>query len=335
MYPLSLSYIIPFYKGEETIIKALDSIYSIDIPESDFEVIIVDDMSPHPAINILKSYCEQHSNLRIIRHKQNKRQGGAKNTGIHFAKGEYVAFADQDDYIIPHCILKALQFSVINHLDMLSCRYSVCYEDSSVKEFGINSPNNMVVSGKEFCEKHFNTGVSLAPWAYLYRREFLLNVAHPFEEHVVMEDSDWIAWHLIHAEKIGYYKHSIYTWVMNPNSITHSNHYINRADWIKFGYRKIRDAKLYASYSSTFSHIMAQDGYENIKGGFMKLWQVDDYAKFYNHIGVNVMQELQKIEWKQPVKFMIHYPMATCRILFVLGSILKGINNVRHKIIKL
>ena len=66
MYPLSLSYIIPFYKGEETIIKALDSIYSIDIPESDFEVIIVDDMSPHPAINILKSYCEQHSNLRII-----------------------------------------------------------------------------------------------------------------------------------------------------------------------------------------------------------------------------------------------------------------------------
>ena len=330
-----VSFIIPYYSGEKTIFTMLDSIFAMWIKTEEFEIIIVDDCSPISAESVLYEFVAAHSNVRIIRQQTNKRQGGAKNTGIRAAKGKYIVFADQDDIIHSRNMCAALEVALQNDVDMLSCHYNVLNEDGTMHEEGIKQGEGMMISGKEFCECYFFSGYNLAPWANLYKRDFLLRVARPYEENVVMEDSDWIAWHWIHADKIGIFNQPIYIWVMNPNSITHSNHYINRADWIKFGYRKIRDAKLYASYSPTFSHIMTQDGYENIKGGFMKLWKVDDYAKFYNHIGVNVMQELQKIEWKQPVKFMIHYPMATCRILFVLGSILKGINNVRHKIIKL
>ncbi|MGN0239597.1 MAG: glycosyltransferase family 2 protein [Paludibacteraceae bacterium] len=331
MVQIKLSYIIPFYNGQDTIYSALNSIYTIDMEEENFEVIVVDDKSPVPASENLETFSSQHSNLRIIHHTQNKRQGGAKNTGIKVAKGEYIAFADQDDIINPLQIRAAYNFASTNQLDMLSCRYSVHYEDDSMKEYGIDSPDGMTVTGKEFCENHFFAGVNLAPWSYLYRREFLLQVSRPFEEHVLMEDADWIAWHLIHANKIGYYKHSIYTWIMNPSSITHSSHFLHKADWIKMGCRKIRDAKLYQNISPVFSDLMTFDGRENIRGGFMRLWKVDCYSKFYKHLGPELMKDLGAMEWNQPVAFMIRYPKLTCAFLYIIGPILKIIKSIRQK----
>ena len=50
-----LSYIIPFYNGQDTIRRALESIYAIDVEERNFEVIVVDDYSPQPAEEALKA----------------------------------------------------------------------------------------------------------------------------------------------------------------------------------------------------------------------------------------------------------------------------------------
>ena len=201
-----------------------------------------------------------------------------------------------------------------------------------MREDGIQTGEGKIMSGKEFCENHFVTGYNLAPWANLYRREFLLEINHPYEENVVMEDSDWIAWHWIHAEIVGVWNSPIYTWVMNPDSITHSTHYIHKADWIKFGYRKIRDANLYVSLSPIFSNIMKLDGKENIRGGFMKLWKTDNYSLFYEHIGNDILAELNKMDWNQPVKGMIAHPKHASFVLSIIGPILKTINIIRHKI---
>ena len=281
---MQISYIIPFYNGQDSIRQCLDSILSIDLPKSDYEIIIVDDCSPVSAQSILAEYIAKYSNIQIVRHEVNKRQGGAKNTGIRLAKGQYIAFADQDDTIIINNSLIALEHAIDKQVDMLACHYTIQKENGQMVEHGINNGDKQVLSGKDFCEQYFVTGYNLAPWANLYRREFLLQVARPYEENVVMEDSDWIAWHWIHADKVGILNIPIYTWVMNPTSITHSQHYINRADWIKYGYRKICDAHSYKSKSSKFSEIMENDGRQNIIGGMKKIWKVDNYFKFYQHL---------------------------------------------------
>lgn len=330
--PILLSYIIPFYNGEDSILRSLDSIYAIGLPIEDYEVIIIDDCSPTRAKDVLQEYVQTHPNLQIIRHAYNKRQGGAKNTGIRAAKGEYIAFADQDDEVVSANVIKALRFAIDNKVDMLACHYYIKKEDGTMREDGIQTGEGKIMSGKEFCENHFVTGYNLAPWANLYRREFLLEINHPYEENVVMEDSDWIAWHWIHAEIVGVWNSPIYTWVMNPDSITHSTHYIHKADWIKFGYRKIRDANLYVSLSPIFSNIMKLDGKENIRGGFMKLWKTDNYSLFYEHIGNDILAELNKMDWNQPVKGMIAHPKHASFVLSIIGPILKTINIIRHKI---
>ena len=335
---MKLSYIIPFYNGQDTIHHCLDSIIAINLPANEWEVIVIDDCSPINAESVLGEYIKKYSNIHIIRHKVNKRQGGAKNTGIALAKGEYIAFADQDDTIIPHNSEKALHFALQHKVDMLACHYTILHENGNIREYGIDKGDEQVMSGKEFCEQYFQTGYNLAPWANLYKRDFLQKIARPYEENVVMEDSDWIAWHWIHANIVGVLNIPIYTWIMNPTSITHSQHYINRADWIKYGYRKIRDAKLYHNISPTFAQTMTEDGRMNIIGGMKKVWKVDNYYKFYRHLDgaphTYTLRELQKMEWPGIVRILIQHPTLSIIIIYPIGSMLKIINYAKHKFFK-
>lgn len=332
---IKISYIIPFYNGQNTICQCLDSILSIGMIKSEFEIIVVDDCSPIPATKVLKEYLKTFQNIHVVRHNINKRQGGAKNTGISISKGLYIAFADQDDVIMPYESTSALNYALQNDVDMLACHYKIRKEDGEECEYGIEKGNKQIISGKEFCEEYFTTGYNLAPWANLYKRDFLLNLNRPYEENVVMEDSDWIAWHWIHANKVGVLNIPIYMWIMNPNSITHSLHFINRADWIKYGYRKIRDTQFYRSKSIIFANTMYEDGRQNIISGMKKIWKVDNYYKFYHHLRVdNTLKKLQEINWPYIVKILIKYPNLSCVFLYPIGSFLKLINYARYKIFK-
>lgn len=327
---IKLTYIVPFYNGYDSIQRSLDSIYAIGMSEDEWELIIVDDKSPVPADSLLKDFVSRHANIRVVRHEVNKRQGGAKNTGIRLAKGQYIAFADQDDVIQAENARAALEFAITHDVDMLACHYTIQKEDGMLREDGLNSVDGELMSGKKFCEMYFNSGYHLAPWANLYKREYLIRIARPYEENVVMEDSDWIAWHWIHADKVGIFNKSIYTWIMNPGSITHSTSYINRADWIKFGYRKIRDARLYKDLSPYFADLMEKDGEHNINGGMKKMWQVDNYRMFYRHLG-DTLQQIQKMEWRGLVNVLICYPVLSLCMLYPIGSVLKCVNYARHK----
>lgn len=325
-----ISFIIPFYNGQETIKRCIDSIFAIGLSNNDWEIIVVDDCSPIPAIDVLHSYLAKHVNIRIIRHKINKRQGGAKNTGISLARGKYIAFADQDDIIIANSYTGALNFALQHNVDMLACHYTVLQENGKCYEYGINKGNLLKMTGKEFCEQYFQTSCNLAPWANLYKLDFLKRIAHPYEENVVMEDSDWIAWHWIHAKYVGVFNYSIYTWIMNPSSITHSQHYVNRADWIKYGFRKVRDAQLYSNLSPKFAQTMLEDGKMNIVGGMKKVWKVNNYCKFYSCLK-SILPELQQMNWSGIVGFLINYPNLSLICLYIVGIPLKFISNVRNK----
>lgn len=320
---IQISFILPFYDGADTVFSALGSINAMHMNPSDLEVIIIDDCSPISAESILYNYVEANPNVRIIRHETNKRQGGAKNTGIQAAKGAYIAFIDQDDVINPNHMQTALDFAIQKKVDMLACHYYVKQKDGELREEGAEKGNGELMSGKYFCEHYFQTSYNLAPWANLYNRDFLSRIARPFEENVVMEDSDWVAWHWIHAKKVGIYNKPIYTWIMNPLSITHSQHYINRADWIKYGYRKIRDSKTFANISPAFSKIMLADGEYNIIGGMKNAWKVDNYRLFYRHLEP-ILPALQKMKWPGLVKILINYPVLSVLILSILGPILKS-----------
>ena len=111
----TFSIIIPVYNGHDVIGRALDSIYSQGLSMDDFEVICVDDCSPTTNTwNTLNSYTYSgiHPvNLKLFRHAVNKRQGGARNTALNHAEGEWILYLDQDDCFIGDG-LKHLRLSI-------------------------------------------------------------------------------------------------------------------------------------------------------------------------------------------------------------------------------
>lgn len=327
---MTLSYIIPLYNGTKTICKCLDSIYSSNIAVDDFEVIVVDDCSADGSVAIVERYALSHPNLRIIRHSKNKKQGGAKNTGIREAHGKYIVFADQDDEILSETQNEVLEIARKQNADMISFQWMELRGNELRTCFTRNTTEKHY-SGVSFCEEVFNPSDSLGPWSYLYRREYLLRQQHPFAENVLAEDADWIAWHLIHATEIYRAEIPIYKWIRNGESITHSTSWQFKADWVLFGLRKIEDAKQYINLSRKFSQVMHDDGVYNIESSFHTLWKIDKYKPFFEKISGNTTTRLNNMSWSAMTSFILRHPKLSCLLLSFIGPVLKTAKQIKHR----
>ena len=100
---MRFSLIVPVYNVADYLQKCIDSILKNDC--SDCEIILVDDGSTD---GLSSEICDRNASAypHLIRtiHQQNKGLGGARNTGIQQAKGEYLFFVDSDDTIAPNAL---------------------------------------------------------------------------------------------------------------------------------------------------------------------------------------------------------------------------------------
>ncbi|PBB06458.1 glycosyltransferase family 2 protein [Salimicrobium humidisoli] len=87
------SVIMPCFNKEKYIYDALESV--INQSFENFEVIIVDDGSTDNSLNVVSTIDDKR--IKIINQK-NEGVSAARNRGIKFAKGEYIAFLDADDF---------------------------------------------------------------------------------------------------------------------------------------------------------------------------------------------------------------------------------------------
>jgi len=90
------SIIIPVYNEEDGIIPVLAEVVQA-IEGSNAEVVIVDDGSSDKSIELTTKFVnKQKSQLKIVRHPQNKGYGSALKTGFTVAKNDIITFLDAD-----------------------------------------------------------------------------------------------------------------------------------------------------------------------------------------------------------------------------------------------
>ena len=97
-----ISVITPTYNRAEYLGKAIDSV--LGQTYQDLELIIVDDNKPDSeARKATEAVISKYDDLRIRYIQNSKNMGGAatRNVGIFEAKGEYIAFLDDDDMYLP------------------------------------------------------------------------------------------------------------------------------------------------------------------------------------------------------------------------------------------
>ena len=112
------SIIIPIYNNKEK--EMADCFASISQQQyKDFEVIVIDDGSNETcARNIDRLSKRFFTRYRVI-HTVNNGVSKARNLGIKYATGNYIAFADGDDIVCPCMLMDAYQVLQKYDLDIL------------------------------------------------------------------------------------------------------------------------------------------------------------------------------------------------------------------------
>ena len=124
MSQIKVSTIIPTYRRSEDVARAVDSVLAQSL--SDIEVIVVDDNGVgtpdgEKTAQVMARYA-QDPRVLYLRHEENQNGAAARNTGIQAARGQYVAFLDDDDVFCPTRLEK-----MSAALDALDDSYGACY----------------------------------------------------------------------------------------------------------------------------------------------------------------------------------------------------------------
>lgn len=96
LYKPKVSVIIPVYKVEPWLRECMDSVINQTLKE--IEIICVNDGSPDNCGKILNEYASKDNRITVI-HQKNQGVSVARNSGLELAHGEYITFADPDDYL--------------------------------------------------------------------------------------------------------------------------------------------------------------------------------------------------------------------------------------------
>jgi glycosyltransferase involved in cell wall biosynthesis len=89
-----VSFVIPTYNRSNVISKCLDSV--VNQTYKNIEVVVINDKSTDNTVEVLEEYCHRYPFFKYY-NNEGKGPSAARNMGIKMAKGEYVAFMDDDD----------------------------------------------------------------------------------------------------------------------------------------------------------------------------------------------------------------------------------------------
>ena len=87
-----VSVIVPVYQGDRFLAEAIESV--LNQSYTNYEIIVINDGSTDNSRDVLLPYLEK---IRYV-YQENQGVAAARNLGIQMAKGEFIAFLDQDDF---------------------------------------------------------------------------------------------------------------------------------------------------------------------------------------------------------------------------------------------
>lgn len=222
---LKLSFILPCYNIAPYIGRCIESIEHQDIPQSEYEIICVDDCSTDNTVQKIKEYQAKYPNIQLICHNENKTAGGARNTGMDAAKGEYLWFVDPDDAIVENVLGDLSKLIERLKVDILFFNYN--YIDEEGKAHAIRQFNGEydILKGQDFfltyCEKKRLAEIT-SVWHEVFSAIYIKdnNIRYP----EIKSSQDVIfAWHaFLVAQKVTATDMISYDHIRHPSSTTGS-----------------------------------------------------------------------------------------------------------------
>lgn len=205
-----ISVIIPVYNSEKYIGRCLESVLNQSYRY--FEIICIDDGSTDCSTQVLDRYRECYPGVIHVCRQKNRGAAAARNKGILLAKGEYITFVDNDDWL--DC----------DWLEILSSKIEM-KEAADVICSGYRRPGE---HGRIIWECRLVEGGSWSPylvgasWAKLYRTEFIRRNHLTFLDTNIGEDIPFVVLAVYLANKCVVLDYIGYNWFFNTTSVSNT-----------------------------------------------------------------------------------------------------------------
>lgn len=124
-----ISVVVPAYNIERYIERSLESLLRQTYPF--LEVVVVDDGSTDGTAALIDRIAEKEPRLIAV-HKPNGGVSSARIEGIRRASGQWIGFADGDDFVEPEMFEHLLQNAIRYHADISHCGYQMVFPDGHV-----------------------------------------------------------------------------------------------------------------------------------------------------------------------------------------------------------
>lgn len=243
------SIIVPVYNTQRFLPLCLKSL--INQTFDNFEIICVNDGSPDDSEKLLQEYAEKDARITVISQK-NKGLGGARNTGIRAAKGEYLLFVDSDDWLSLGTLEKIKETIDQNRADIGMFGFYEFLDQTMqirVADYLKLFDGKDLCTCKEIADKMY---ASQCVWNKFYKRSFFIDNNLFFAENVYFEDLSVHTKAMVKAASIAFCRHNLYYYRIRGNSIMQSEYSHKKIDDLIYAFsgtiRWLKREKLFTDY---------------------------------------------------------------------------------------
>ena len=325
-----VSVIIPIYNIEDYVKDCIDSV--IEQTYSNLEIILVDDGSTDKSSDICDTYLKKDSRVVVI-HQTHQGLSVARNSGLDYAKGDWIIFVDGDDYIHPDMIRVLLETAVKNDVLYVRCNevhssesrktYSWengCYEDYSIVR--MSSADEM----RNILEKR----VLISVWGSIYHKSILDKLRFP--EGYVFEDHVFTPAVLQRVSAVIHVQSDLYFYRYRASSITNSERIKHTKDYCEMIFQ---ENKLVCSYFPELQNLSCErfcsdyiNQYNRLSGkagNYYKKWMRDNHKKYMDVVPVSVIMNWQ-------LSFYQRLIVLGCKFAFRISCFVKHVGILLYEL---
>lgn len=218
-----LSFIIPLYNSAQWMEKCLYSVLNQDLPESEVEIICVNDGSPDNSAELAREIAKDHPSIVVI-DQENQGPSGARNTGMRHATGKYLCFVDPDDFVEPNVYGGLIRQMEEQQLDMLRFNYQIVNEHYDVipkRAFELQFDYMpQLMTGTQFLSERLDIACNI--WRYIYRTDIITNNNIWCYVGDYYDDTPWLPLVLMKAERMNICDTVVYDYLERSDSLVNA-----------------------------------------------------------------------------------------------------------------
>lgn len=239
---IKVSVIVPVYNTEKFLHRCVDSLLNQTL--EDIEIILVDDGSKDSSPAICDEYAEKYDNIAVL-HLENGGPARARNKGIEIAKGDYIGFADSDDYCHVEQFEKLYNNAKENNSDIAMCSFFV---DNTKEIKPVNIAFDSLCSSNDeiknriiscFYGEYVHGLNSL--WIKIFKRSMLMNNNIRMNENLMRAEDMWFIFDALKVsnvfsfipDNLYYYYHNDLSIMHNPKNDSYDHWVTNRQRLLK------------------------------------------------------------------------------------------------------